>query len=282
MHEGGQKLKVPYGGPKAQTQCIDFDLTGYVIHWIKAVTLPILLATGLVDNGWKITETGFTPFEVKNDIFVHRVRVDHNQLTNPPQYDAVKVRSSAKIRTPPGKEVGIVIKLSTFIETLPNEVFLTPTGILVVSHGPNVNDYDKRLVILANRFHAIQIGTKTSINPGASYPLNELSRKDMPDQVNLILTQLSIPNVTAQDIKRVHQYVKGLMTNYEGAFTAEMSTELLSILAKDEPSKHYMNAQVPNRAPPKGKGKGKDKSKDDSASDSWYRGSGPPYSDFLP
>ena len=55
------------------------------------------------------------------------------------------------------------------------------------------------------------------------------------------------------------------MMNYGDGFTAEMSTELLSIFAKDEPSTHYMNAQVPTRAPPKGKGKGKDKSKDDSA-----------------
>ena len=53
--------------------------------------------------------------------------------------------------------------------------------------------------------------------------------------------------------------------NYEDGFTAEVSTDFLSILARDEPSKNYMNAQVPNRAPPKGKGKGKDKSKDDSA-----------------
>ena len=45
-----------------------------------------------------------------------------------------------------------------------------------------------------------------------------------------------------------------------------MSTDFLSILAKDKPSKNYMKAQVPNRAPPKGKGTGKDKSKDDSAS----------------
>ena len=97
-------------------------------------------------------------------------------------------------------------------------------------------------------------------------------RKDWSDQVNLILTQLSIPSVTARDIKTVHQYVKGLTTNYEGGLTGEMGTEFLSILAKDEPPKHYMSAQVPNRAPSKGKGKGKDKSKDDSCS----KGSGPP------
>ena len=41
-----------------------------------------------------------------------------------------------------------------------------------------------------------------------------------------------------------------------------VSTELLSILANDELSKNYMNAQIPNI--PNGKGKGKDKSKDDS------------------
>ena len=39
-----------------------------------------------------------------------------------------------------------MIKLSTLVETLPKEVFLTPTGILFVSHGPTVNDYNKRLV----------------------------------------------------------------------------------------------------------------------------------------
>ena len=158
-----------------------------------------------------------------------------------------------------------MIKLSTLVEMLPNKVFQTPTGILVASQGPNVEDCDKRLVIPANKFHAIQIGTNASINLGASYPLNELSGKDRSDQVNLVLTELSIPNVRAQGIKTVRQYVKGFTTNCEGGFTAEMGTDFLSILAKDEPSKHYMNAQVPNRAPPKGKGKGKDKSKDDSA-----------------
>ena len=265
LHEGGQKLKVPYAGPRSQTHCIDFDMTEYVIHWTKAVTLPILLATGLADNGWKIKEAGFMLFEVKNEIFFHRVMFNHNQFTNSPQYDAVRVRSSVKIRTPPGKEICIVIKLSTLVETLPNEVFLAPTGIFVVSHGPNVNDYDRRFIIPANKFHAIQIGTHASTNPGVSYLLNELSRKGWSDQVNLILTQLSIPSVSAQDIETVHQYAKGFMTNCDGGFVAEMSTELLSILAKDEPSKHYVNAQVPNRAPPKGTGKSKDKSKDASA-----------------
>ena len=74
----------------------DFDMAEYVIHWARAVVLPILPATGLVDNGWKIKETGFTPFEVKNEIFFHRVMVNHSQLTNSPQYDAVKVRSVPK------------------------------------------------------------------------------------------------------------------------------------------------------------------------------------------
>ena len=101
--------------------------------------------------------------------------VNHNQLTNPPQYDATKVRCSAEIRTPLGRGIGTVIKLSTLVETLPNKVFLTPTGILVASHCPNVEDYDKRLVIPANKFHAIQIGTNANTNPGVSYPLNELS-----------------------------------------------------------------------------------------------------------
>ena len=219
------------------------------------MTLPILLATGLVDNGWKIRETGFTPFEVKNDIFFHRVMVNHNQPTNSLQYDAVMERSSAKIRTPLGKEIGIVIELSTLVETLPDKVFLTPTGILVASHGPYVEDYDKRLVIPANKFHAIQIGTNANANPGASYPLNELSRKGWSDQVNLILTQLSIPNVTAQDIKTVHQYVKGLPMNDEDGFTAEMSTGFLSVLAKDEPSKNYVHERTgPEQGAPKGRG----------------------------
>ena len=160
LHEGSQKLKIPYAGPKPQTQCIDFGMTEYVIHWTRTVSLLIMLAAGLVNNGWKIRETRFTPFEVKNEIVFHRVVVNHNQLTNSPQYDAVKVRSNAKIRTPFSKEVGTVINLSTLVETLPNKVFPTPSGILVASHGPNVEDNAKRLVIPVNQFHAIQIGTK--------------------------------------------------------------------------------------------------------------------------
>ena len=105
LHKGDQKMKIPYAGPKSQTQPIDFDMTEYVIHWTRAVALPILLATGLVDNGWKIRETGFTPFAVKDEILFRRVMVNHSRLTTSPQYDAVKVRSSAKIRPPFGKEI---------------------------------------------------------------------------------------------------------------------------------------------------------------------------------
>ena len=217
-----------------------------------------------MDNGWKIRETGFTPFEVKNEIFFHRVVVNHNQLTNSLQFDAVKVRSNAIIRRPYGKEIGIVIKLSMLVEMLPNEVLLTPTRIHVASHGPNVKDYNKRLVIPARNFHAIQIGTNAHKHPGVSYPPNEFSKKEWSEQADLIPEQLSIPNVLTQDIKTVHQYVKGFAMNYDRGSTSEVSTEFLSILSKNELSKTYMNARVPNRTNPKGKGKGKDKSKDDS------------------
>ena len=82
LHEGSQKLTIPYAGPKSQTQCIESDMTEYVIHWTKVIIL-ILLATGLVDNGWKIKETGFTHFEVENEIFFHRVMINRNQPTFP-------------------------------------------------------------------------------------------------------------------------------------------------------------------------------------------------------
>ena len=48
------------------------------------------------------------------------------------------------------------------VETLPNKVFLTPTRIFVAPHGPNIEDYDQRLVIPADKFHAIQIGTNAN------------------------------------------------------------------------------------------------------------------------
>ena len=157
-----------------------------------------------------------------------------------------------------------MIKLSTLVEILPNKVFFTPTGILVVSHSPNVEDYNKRLMIPARKYHAIQICTKARKSPRVSYPLNDLSKKDWSTQAELILEQISIPNVSTQDIKTVHRYVKGLTMDYDHGFTSEVNTEVLSILVKEELSKNYMNAQVPNRTIPKGKGKGKDKSKDDS------------------
>ena len=56
LHEGGQKLTIACAGPKSQTQCIDFDMAEYVIHWARVVRLPIVLATGLMDNGWKIRD----------------------------------------------------------------------------------------------------------------------------------------------------------------------------------------------------------------------------------
>ena len=143
-------MKIPYAGSKLQTQCINFDMTEYVMHWTNAASFPILLATGLVDNGWKIQEKGFNLSEVKNEIFFHRVAVNHNQLTNSPQYDAIKVRSDGIIRQPYGKEIGIVIKLSKLVETLPNNIFLTPSGVIVASHCPNANNYDKCLVIPAD------------------------------------------------------------------------------------------------------------------------------------
>ena len=118
-----------------------------------------MLATGLVDNGRTIRETGFTPYEVKNEIFFHRVVVNHNRLTNSPQFDAVKVRSNAISSDHHTARKLELFKLSTLVETLPNNVFLTPTGIRVASHGPKVEDYNKRLAVPARKFHAIQIGT---------------------------------------------------------------------------------------------------------------------------
>ena len=106
--------------------------------------------------------------------------------------------------------------------------------------------------------------TQMHKNPGVSYLLYELSKKEWSEQAGLILEQLSIPNVSAQDIKTVHQYVKGFTRNYGHGFTSEVSTEFLSILAKNELAKSNMSAQVPNRTSPKAKGEGKNKSKDDS------------------
>ena len=163
--ENTNKMKIPCAGSKLPAQDINFDMTDYVIHWIKAVSFPILLATGLVDNRWKIPETGFYYSEVKNEIFFHRVAVNHNQLTNSLQYDAVKVRSDVTIKQPYGKEAGIVIKLSTLVATLPNNIFFTPSGVVVASHGPNVDNYGKRLVIPADKFHAIQISTQANKAP---------------------------------------------------------------------------------------------------------------------
>ena len=91
--ENANKFRIPYAGSKLPSQDINFDMTDYVIHWTKAASFPILLAVGLVDNGWKIPETGYNLSEVKDEIFFHRVAVNHTQLTNPPQYDAIKVRS---------------------------------------------------------------------------------------------------------------------------------------------------------------------------------------------
>ena len=162
-------------------------MTDYVIHWTKAAGFPILLATGLVDNGWKIPETGFNILEVKNEIFFHRVAVNHNQLSNSPQYGAIKVRSDVIIKQPYGKEIGIVIKLSTLLETLPNNIFLTPSGVIVASHGPDLDDYDKRLVIPADNFHAIQISTQANKSPGVSYLLDGLSKKEWSEKATQIL-----------------------------------------------------------------------------------------------
>ena len=129
--EGAQEMEFLYAGSKLQTQRIEFDMAEYVVHWTKAASFPILLATGIVDNGWKIQETGFNSSEVKDEIFFHRVADNHSQLTNSPQYDAIKVKSDVIIRQPYGKEVGIVIRLSTLVETLPNKVFLSSSGVLV-------------------------------------------------------------------------------------------------------------------------------------------------------
>eukprot|EP00919_Chromeraceae_sp_WS-2016_P015451 GHVR01036423.1.p2 GENE.GHVR01036423.1~~GHVR01036423.1.p2 ORF type:complete len:208 (+),score=11.99 GHVR01036423.1:852-1475(+) len=51
LFEGTEKLTISYAGSKLQAQCIDFDMTDYVVHWTKAASFPFLLATGLVDNG---------------------------------------------------------------------------------------------------------------------------------------------------------------------------------------------------------------------------------------
>ena len=119
---------------------------------------------------------------MKNEIFFHRVAVNHNQLTHSPQYDAVKVRSDVTIKQPYGKEIGIEIKLSTLVETLPNNIFLAPSGVIVASHGPNVDDYDKRLVIPADKFQAIQISTQANKSSGVSYLLDGFSKKEWSEK----------------------------------------------------------------------------------------------------
>ena len=91
-------------------------------------------------------------------------------------------------------------------------------------------------------------GTNAHMNPGVSYSLNGLSKKERFDQANLILSQLSIPGVSTQEIKTVHQYVKVLtVTTLGHGCTSEASTDLLSLLAKDVVSKRFMNAQVPSK-----------------------------------
>ena len=167
---------------------------------------------------------------MKHKIFFHRVAVNHNQLTNSPQYDAIKVRSDVIIKQPYGKEIGIVIKLSTLVETLPNNIFLTPSGVIVASHGPNVDNYDKRLVIPADKFHAIQISTQANKSPGVSYLLDRLSKKEWPDKAIQILAQLTIPETLIHEIQAARQYVKGLAaTSFDEGITQEsrISTPLL-------------------------------------------------------
>ena len=147
------------------------------------------------------------------------------------------------------------------METLPNKVFPTPRGVIVASHGPNVDDYDKRLVVLANKFHAKQISTQANKSPGVSYLLTAFSKKEWSEQAIQILAQLSIPEASTQDIETAHQYVKGLtMTSLDEGFTLESSTSFLSSLARDGITRNFMNANVPTRSF-KRKGKGKDKSK---------------------
>ena len=163
--ENTLKMKIPYAGSKLQTQDINFDMTEYVIHWTKAASFPILLATALVDHGWKIQETGFNFSEVKNEMVFHRVAANHNQLSNSPQYDAIRVSSDVIIRQPYGKEICIVIKWSKLVETLPNNIFPTPSGVIVASRGPNVDNYDKRLVIPADKVYAIHISMQANKAP---------------------------------------------------------------------------------------------------------------------
>ena len=256
--ENTSNIKFSYTGSKLPTQDINFDMTDYVIHWTKAASFPILLATGLVDNGWKIPETGFNLSEVKNDILFHRVAVNHNQLTNSPQYDAVKVRSDVTIKQPYGKEIGIVIKLSTLVETLPDNIFLTPSGVTVAPHGPDVDDYDKRLVIPADKFHAIQVSAQFNKSPGVSYLLDGLSKEGWSDKATQILAQLTIPDILAEEIHTAPQYVKGLAaTSLDEGFTSESSNNSLSSLARHEITMNFMNAEVPIKSP-RGKGKGKE------------------------
>ena len=162
------------------------------------------------------------------------------------------------IRQPYGKEVGIVIKLSTLLETLPNNIFFTSSGVTVASHGPNVDDYDKRLVIPADKSHAIQISTQAHKSPGASYLLDVFSKKEWSGKAIQILAQITIPDILNERIQTPHQYVKGLAaTSLDEGFTPESSGSFLSSLARLEITMNFMNAEVPIK-PSKGKGKGKE------------------------
>ena len=147
------------------------------------------------------------------------------------------------------------------METLPNNIFLTPSGVIVASHGPNVDDYDKRLVIPAGKFHAIRISTQANKSPGVSYLLDGLSKKEWSEKAIQILAQITIPDILTEKIQAAHQYVKGLAaTSLDEGFTSESSKSFLSSLARLEITTNFMNAEVPIKSS-KGKGKSKDNSK---------------------
>ena len=172
-------------------------------------------------------------------------------------YDAIKVRSDVTIKQPYVKEIGIVIKLSTLLGTLPNNIFLTPSGVIVASHAPIVDDYDKRLVIPADKFHAIQISMQANKSPGVSYLLDGLSKKEWSEKAIQILAQTTIPEISIERIQTAHQYVRGLAaTSLDEGFMSESSTSFLSSLARYEATMDFMNAEVPIKSS-KGKGKGK-------------------------
>ena len=120
----------------------------------------------------------------------------------------IPVRSDGSEMLAPGNDQDclIVFKLRELIEALPGNIFLTPTGVIVISNGDTVESNAHSLRIPPNLIKAIQFADHHAINSGRSLPVG-LSTNIKAMTSNRIMIERTIKAAFPEDRWNLYERV---------------------------------------------------------------------------